>query len=46
MARFKKLQRKYKATGDVTLVRELSKLDKYISDNNIKWVKTYSNYFT
>ena len=46
MARFKKLQRKYKQSGDIKLVKEIAKLDKYIAENNIKWVKTYANYFT
>lgn len=46
MARFKKLQRKYKESGDVKMVKELAKLDKKIADNNKEWVKTYANYFT
>ncbi len=41
IASFKKLNRKFRKDYDSSIMNELIKLDKYIADNNIKWVKTY-----
>jgi len=46
MARFKKLQRKYKQSGDVRLVKELTKLDKQIAEKNTEWIISYGKFFT
>ena len=46
MARFKKIQRKYKESGDVKLVKELVRLDKQIAEKNREWVISYGKFFT
>lgn len=41
MARFKKLNRKFRKEYNNELLNRLIELDRYIAKNNIKWVMTY-----
>lgn len=41
ISRFKKLNRRFRKQYDPQLMNELIELDKYISKNDIRWVRTY-----
>jgi len=41
IARFKKLNRKFRKQYDPEILNELIELDKYISKNDIRWIRTY-----
>jgi len=42
MHRFKRLNRRFRIENVPGILNELIELDRYIAENNIKWVRTYS----